>query len=73
MDPETRQLVDHALPVYFPRDNGMLNQQRLLPLKLTPAAAMDGPKSAKPPGTYCCINGCQTQFDKSNLQIPGFK
>lgn len=58
MDPVSRQLVDHALPVYFPRFNGGLpNQQRILPMKLTAVsstsitttttATTDGIKSSK--------------------------
>lgn len=85
MDPISRQLVDHALPVYFPRFNGISSQQRLLPMKLTAITSASttpstgGIKSAKKipshsmAGTRCCINSCPTRFDESDPKIPGFK
>lgn len=65
--PETWQLTDHAVPTHFPMPQS--NPNSLLPVfpsKLVKLSAADGPKSR------CCINGCQTQFDKANLQIPSF-
>ncbi|XP_055313503.1 uncharacterized protein LOC129574899 [Sitodiplosis mosellana] len=66
MQPISRQLVDHALPIYFPQ-------------KATTTQPLPQQKSTKPvpdstsTESKCCITGCPTKFDDTDPKIAGFK
>lgn len=58
MQPVSRQLVDHALPIYFPQkaiDTQNRNTNETIP------------------DSKCCITGCPTKFDDMESKIHGFK
>ena len=76
MQPVSRQLVDHALPIYFPQKAATLQRTKLP----TEQPVSGQPKSTKLPvpdstsvDSKCCIGGCPTKFDKTEPKIRGFK
>lgn len=82
----SRQLVDHALPIYFPQKtttNSMPQQKTQQTQKSQqsqkpqqPSSSrqhMNGETTIEPVITKCCIDTCPTKFDNSEPKIHGFK
>lgn len=86
MEPTTRQLVDHALPIYFPQkinqstENQRINPPSNLKLPVKQLESVDrvvickkSASDAKILNETCCIPGCCSKFDDSVPKIHGFK
>lgn len=66
MKPITRQLVDHAVPIYFPLSVKSKTEPSVV--KITQANL----KAVHPISDICCINDCSTKFTNDS-KIIGFK
>lgn len=75
MKPVSRQLVDHALPIYFPNTKQDEPQpQKTLSVKpITLTKCIKTVPDSTSSNSKCCINGCPTIFNESNSQIHGFR
>lgn len=77
MKPVSRQLVDHALPIYFPQKVIDSPQpQWKLTTKQTGQNEEKRMESVPDPSSSyenCCIVGCPTKFNDSMPKIHAFK
>lgn len=75
MKPVSRQLVDHALPIYFPNTKQDEPQtQKKLPMKASVETKCVKPvPDSTSSDSMCCIVGCRTKFDESDPRIHGFR
>lgn len=75
MQPVSRQLIDHALPIYFPQ-KAVETEPTKKVQKVGKHAATDSLVTSDPMAailSMCCINGCSTKFDDPDNAIPAFE
>lgn len=72
MQPITRQLVDHALPVYFPQKVNESHVEQN-PDQLVAQKSVKSISNSTPMLSKCCIVGCPTDFSNAENKINGFK
>lgn len=73
MQPVTRQLVDHAQPIYFPQklsESQAEKKTQQLTFKKSVNSVVRKPLSIS---SKCCIIGCPTDFNNAENKIQGFK
>lgn len=72
MQPVSRQLVDHALPIYFPQKAPDSQRTKIAETVSVQKIVKPVPDSTSA-DSKCCITGCPTKFDDTEPKIHGFR
>ncbi|XP_031621665.1 uncharacterized protein LOC116339768 [Contarinia nasturtii] len=76
MQPVTRQLVDHSLPVFFPRkctNPQITSKPEAKPTNTNANTVSHIEKTVNASLSKCCVDGCKTEFPNDNPKIKGFE